>query len=508
MNVGEMIKQSAARFGDDLAVAVVDDDGTETHTFASLDDASNRIANGLLEAGIGYGDPVALLSHNSLPFIETLFATQKIGAPVAPVNVRLDESDVQHIFDEVRPAALVVEDALLPEIESLLSAHEFPVFVVGGHEEFRAFDELRQASAVQPGVSVSGNSVDGYFYTSGSSGRPKGVVHHHTDRLYVNMNMIAEFGLRHDDVNCNPLPLFHSGPLYTGFMPFIQYGVPSIVFREFDAETVLRAVEEWGATVLGGVPAQYNRLSRVAADGDYDLDSLRFWWVSGAPMTEELRSRCRETLCPAHSNVYGATEIGPPVTTLPPEESHRRPGSSGNGHMGQEIRVVDPDGEPDPGAVVDDGEAGEIIVRGESVMDRYLNRPEQTDEVLVDGWYFTGDVARRDDDGYLYVEGRKDDMIISGGENIYPDEIENVLLTHDAIDDVAVLGVEHDEWGQTPKAFVVSENGDLDGDEIVAYCRESDLADYKRPREVSFVEEIPRNPSGGSVLKDELRSRS
>lgn len=505
MEIGLMLEQSAARFGEKLAVAVVDDGDANMHTFESLDTASNRIANGLLKAGIGYGNPVALLSRNSIQFVETLFATQKIGAPVVPVNARFDVNDVTYVLDDVDPVAVVVEEAFVEDsnIESLLRNRDCSVFVVGRHDEFPSYVDLSDGSTIPPGVPVDGDTVDGYFYTSGSSGRPKGVVHRHSDRLFVNMNIISELGLRHSDVNCNPLPLFHSGPLYTGFMPFVQFGVPSIIFREFDAEATLKAIEQWDATVLGGVPAQYNRLSKAAEDGDFGLDSLRFWWVSGAPMTEQLRDRCRETLCSEFSNIYGATEMGPPVSTLPPEECDERPESCGNGHMGQEIRVVEPDGDAD--SVVEPGETGELIVRGESVMDRYLNRPEMTAEVMANGWYYTGDIARRDDEGYLYVEGRKDDMIISGGENLYPTEVEDVLLEHEAVDDVAVIGVDHEEWGQTPKAFVVA-NDDIGPDHVVDHCLTSDLADYKRPREVILVPEIPRNPSGGSVLKDELRA--
>jgi acyl-CoA synthetase (AMP-forming)/AMP-acid ligase II len=177
--------------------------------------------------------------------------------------------------------------------------------------------------------------------------------------------------------------------------------------------------------------------------------------------------------------------------------------------MAQELRVVSPGGDPDPADTVPRGETGELVVRGESVLEEYLGRPELTAASLVDGWYFTGDLVRRDPDGYVYVEGRKDDMIISGGENIYPAEIEDVLDRHDGIADVAVIGVPHEEWGETPKAFVVTtDEAALSAADVAAYVAESPLADYKRPREVAFVDEIPRNPSGGSVLKDELRSLS
>lgn len=509
MDIGQMVGQSAARFGDDLAVACVSRSGTRTHTFASLDAASNRAANGFLDAGIGWGDSAAVLSHNSIEFVEAFFATQKIGVRVTPINVRFDANDVMHVLRDSEPACLLADPdvlAALDGIDAFCEEHGIEIITIGNHKTYRSYDELTDASVDPPGVTVGPDAVDGYFYTSGNSGRPKGVVHTHWDRVFVNMNVIAAFGVHPDDVNCCPLPLFHSGPLYTGFVPFVQFGVPTILTRRFDPELTLDLVNEWEATVLGGVPAQYNRLVDTATTGDWHLDSLRFWWVSGAPLRETLRERCQDQLCETHSIVYGATEIGPPVSVLPPGKSAERPGSCGTGQMGQQVRIVDPDGENDPTARVENGKTGELVVRGESVMERYLNLPEQTDTVLVEGWYFTGDLARRDEDGYLYIEGRTDDMIISGGENVSPSEIESVLGNHPEIADVAILGIEHERWGQTPKAFVVPRDGaGVDATAIEEYCRQSHLADYKRPREVAFVSEIPRNPGGGSVLTDELR---
>lgn len=509
MNVGDLLAQSADRFGDDTAVVHISEAGTETLSFRELDVRSNRIANGFLDAGIGSGDAIALLAHNSVEFFEVFFASQKIGAPIVPISVRLDPADVAYIVKDAAPDCLVADPGLLSQDGGADGdgVTDVPVYAIDGGGEHRAYDDLRRASADPPGIAVDPDTIDSYCYTSGRTGRPKGVVHRHSDRIYSNVNLIAEFGLRHGDVNVNPLPLFHSGPLYTGFVPFVQFGIPTITLREFDPERTLRAIDEWDATVLGGVPAQYNRLVDAAREGEYDLSSLRFWWVSGAPLSEELRQQCYETICDTHSIVYGATEVGPPISTLPPEASQDRPGSCGTGHMGQRVRIVTADGDRDPDATVGAGQRGELIVRGESVMDRYLDRPERTDRAFVDDWYFTGDIAYRDEDGFLYVEGRKDDMIISGGENIYPAEIEDTLLGHPDIEDAAVLGVTHEKWGETPKAFIVRSRPDaLDAADVEEYCRESSLADYKRPREVAFVAEIPRNPSGGSVLEGELRS--
>lgn len=514
-----MLRQAAARFGDDPAVTCLADGDADTHTFAELDAASDRVANGLRRSGAA-GDPVAVLSHNSLAVVETLYAAWKVASPVVPVNARLDAAEVEYVLDDADPAALVADPAVVDATDGLaglLGSRSFPTYLVddgdgdddgdGGSRPgwARPYADLADAPADPPDATVGPDAEDGYFYTSGSSGRPKGVVHRHGDRFPVHANLLAEWGIRHDDVNCNPLPLYHSGPLHTGLTPFVQFGVHTVTFRRFDPRRTLAAVERFGATVLGGVPAQYDRMVGLLEDGaEYDRSSLRFWWVSGAPLTEALARRCHEHLHERHSVVYGATEVGPPVSTLAPEDSAERPLSCGTGHMGQTVRVVDPDA-GDPDAAVATGETGELVVRGASVMDRYLGRPGLTDEAVRDGWYFTGDLARRDDGGYLYVEGRKDDMIVTGGENVYPVEVENALATHPDVEDVAVVGVDDPEWGQSPKAFVVAApDAELSVEAVVAHCRDR-LADYKRPRAVAFVPEIPRDPSGGSVLKGELR---
>lgn len=505
-DVGQMLEQSANRFGDRTATLFVTPDETRTRSFEELDTHANQVGNGLLASHIGKGDAVGLLARNCPEFVSLFFGAQKIGARITPINVRFGETDVNYVVRDADLDCLVVQRDLL-DVVADPPLDEENIFVIGGHDEYTSFEQLKEASETNPGERVGPDAIDGYYYTSGSTGDPKGVLHTHSDRIFTNLNVAAEFGLRRSDVNVTPLPLFHSGPLYTGLVPFIQYGVPTVYFPEFDPELVLETVADRDGTILGGVPAQYDQLTSVDGVEEYDLDSLRFWWVSGAPLTEDLRERCRNTLSDRHSIVYGATEAGPPISILPPEESAGSPGSCGTGLMAHEVRIVDPDGDSDPDATVPPGKTGELVVRGESVMHGYLNRPEETERAFVDDWFFTGDLARQDGDGYIYIQGRKDDMIISGGENVYPAEIEDVLRRHDAIDDVAVVPVSHDKWGQTPKAFVVPENGSsLTPEDVEAFCKQSSLADYKRPREIAVVAEIPRNPSGGSVLKDELES--
>ncbi|RBI59989.1 hypothetical protein DMJ13_20085 [halophilic archaeon] len=508
MNVGDIVRQSATRFGDATALRCLSGDAEVAVTFEELHRRSNRVANGLIDHNIGFEDPVALLSHNSPEFLELFFATQKIGAIFTPINARSSLGDVEYILADADPDYLVVESELLESISGLteeLRDGDVEVIVVGQHEEFGDFDELRTADETMPDRAVDGETIDGYYYTSGHTAKPKGVIHTHEHRLFFCPGLIAEFGIRRSDVNLNPFPLFHSGPLFTALVPMLQFGIPTVLLRQFDPESVLSAIDRYSVTVFGGSPAMLDRVAQYDTLSDHDLSSIRFWWYSGAPMTDQVRERCVEAFGNSFSEIYGATEVGPPISVLPPDESGAYPGSCGTGLPNQQIRLVDPDGDADPTATVGPGETGELICKGSSVMEGYLNKPAETEDALVDGWFFTGDLAERDDDGYLHIEGRKDDMIISGGENIYPAEIENVLLESDKIEDVAVIGVPHERWGQTPKAYIATAAGiELSTADVERLCRESDLADFKRPREVVFVKKIPRNPGGGSVLKSQL----
>jgi fatty-acyl-CoA synthase len=330
MDIGKLIRQSAERFGDNPAVWFIDEEREKTLSFEDIENRSNRIAHGLQSVGIGKGDCVALISHNSPEFLDTFFATQKLGAIITPVNARLTADEIEYILSDADPTIIVVESELLESKEGLsdrLEATESEMFVigdsaaVGDSETYHPFTSLMSADSSDTDVDIDADTVDGYFYTSGHTGKPKGVIHTQGDRIFLNMNLLAELGIRRSDINLHPFPLFHSGPLHTSLVPFIQFGVPTVLMRSFDPERMLECIDEYEATVVGGAPAMLDELIRVGGVDEYDLDSVRFWWFSGAPLTETVRDRCIDLFGEEYSEIYGSTEVGPPISVLQPEEA-------------------------------------------------------------------------------------------------------------------------------------------------------------------------------------------
>lgn len=511
MDVGEILSISAERFENQPAVHLCSPSEHDTISYLELDRQSNRVANGLKKIGLEEGDSLGLLSRNSEGFLEIFFASQKLGIIIVPINPRSTASEVEYIISDAGIDSLVIQEEIIETtagLEEVVNDSVENQFIIGA-EDKGSYAQLRDSSTKKPDDSIRPNAIDGYYYTSGNTGDPKGVVHTHSDRVEVCTINNAELGFTSEDVALMPMPLFHSGPLHAGFLPNIQAGVPTVLTRRFEPEFVFECIERYEATNIGGVPAQFNSLVECEDRTGYDVSSLQYWWFSGAPMSESLRKQCQEVFCEQYSEIYGTTETGPPITLLRPEESQDHPDSCGNGRLNHRVRVVETDLEdgPDPEATVPQGEIGEIIVKGPTIMNQYLGLPDQTNEVLIDGWYFTGDLAYKDKNGYFHIQGRKDSMIISGGENIYPSEIEDVLLEHPDIADIAVIGVSHEKWGSTPKAYVVvKQDRTLTESEVLEYCRESsELANYKSPTEVAFVDGIPRNPGGGSVLTSELK---
>lgn len=506
MDVGRLLACAAERFDDRPAVTVLEQDGEDNQcTYRELEDASRQLANGLLEKEIGFGDPVAILADTSLRFIQLYFAAQKIGAIPAPMNTRASTAEIEELLDLIDPAALIVDGGQLAERNGLRPDGIRNVAIDDRSDSipsgWRSIEELTDHSRDPPGIEVGPDAVDGYFFTSGSSGTPKGVVHTHRDRVIGSLNVSAAFGIRYDDVHLMALPLFHAGPLFTGLLPFLTAGAHTVLQRSFDPRGVLEAISIFEATVVGGVPAQYGKLLDVEDHEKHDCSSVRFCWFSGAPMTDHRRERCQETFSTDLVNVYGSTEAGPPISIGIPGAGR----DIGYGFALHRYRIVDPN-QGDPTAECPTGEPGELIVTGPSVMERYLDRPQLTAQRIVGEWLFTGDLAWRDEDGAIHIEGRKDETIISGGENIAPAEIEEILDRHPNVSDVAVIGMANDEWGEVPKAFVVTTDNPLTEQEVIDFVQESELASFKRPREVAFVDEIPRNPSGGSVRVEELRA--
>ncbi|WP_306058472.1 fatty acid--CoA ligase [Natronococcus wangiae] len=506
--IGDTLEQSVDRHPDRDAIVYPRKD--QRWTYAAFDERVNRLANALLEAGIEKGDRVATVLQNGSEMALTVYACAKIGAVFTPLNFRLPAGEIEYIVDDAGAKLLLFESATREAVEgarpSLETVDEYAYVDDDAPAYARGFYELLESgSAERPDVSVDEDDVYAFIYTSGTTGRPKGVVHEHRSMVEHNLLCIAEMNLTRDDVGLSVMPLYHCAELHCNLFPRIHRGAATVIHHEFEPEAALEAIENHGVTVLFAAPTAWNALSLTAAETDVDVSSLRLGLYGAAPMPEQVLDNCVEHLCETYVQAYGMTEIGPAGVFQPPGDQRSKQGCAGLPALNHELRVVEPDADPD--REVDDGEVGEILIAGPCTMREYWNRPDATERSLreADGttWYYTGDLGYLDDDGYLYVVDRKDDMIVSGGENIYPAEVEDVLFAHDGVEEAAVVGEPDDEWGELVVAYVVADG--VSADELDSFVVESDrLADFKRPRTYCFVDELPKNPSG-KIQKFKLR---
>jgi acyl-CoA synthetase (AMP-forming)/AMP-acid ligase II len=478
-------------------------------TYAEFDRKANRLANALADLGVEKGDRVSTMLFNGSEIALTVYACAKLGAVFNPLNYRLPAGEVEFIVNDAESKVLVYEadtreavDGARAELgtvgEYVYVDDDVPV------DDHDFYELLEEASPERPDAAVDETDAYAFIYTSGTTGRPKGVVHEHRDMMEHNLLCISEMNLTHDDVGLSALPLYHCAELHANLFPRVQRGATNVIHHEFEPMDVLDAIEEHGVTVFFAAPTAWNGVARTAAETDHDVSSLRLGMYGAAPMPEEVLNASMEHLCEDYLQAYGMTEIGPCGTFQRPEDQIPKQGSAGLPALNHQVRIVEPDA--DPGATVEQGAIGEILFSGPCTMREYWNRPEATRESLREHggreWYYTGDLGYRDDDGFLYVVDRKDDMIVSGGENVYPAEVEDVLFGHEDVVEAAVVGEPDEEWGQRVVAYVV---GDTTAEALDAYCLESDdLADFKRPRAYYFVEELPKNPSG-KVQKFRLR---
>jgi acyl-CoA synthetase (AMP-forming)/AMP-acid ligase II len=514
--LGDTLEQTVDRYPDREAVVYPRRD--QSWTYTGFDREVNRLANALADLGVTKGDRVSTMLHNGSEIALAVYACAKLGAVFNPLNYRLPAGEVEYIVNDAESSVVVFEtdtrEAVEMAMDDLESVSEY-LFVPDPGDEgeesaapdyaHEFYSVLRGGDEAAPDAEVDEDDVYAFIYTSGTTGRPKGVVHEHQDMVKHSLLCIAEMNVTADDVGLSILPLYHCAELHANLFPRVHRGATNVIHHEFEPDAALAEVEEHDVTLLFAAPTAWNALARTAAGTDHDVSSLRLGLYGAAPMPERVLNLCMEHLCGEYVQAYGMTEIGPCGTFQSPEDQLRKQGSAGLPALNHELRVVEPDAEP--GETVDRGEVGEILIAGPCTMREYWNRPDATAESLreADGrtWYYTGDLGRRDEFGFLYVVDRKDDMIISGGENVYPSEVEDVLFGHDGVVEAAVVGEPDEHWGERVVAYVV---GDADAESLDAYVLESDrLADFKRPRAYYFVEELPKNPSG-KVQKFRLRN--
>lgn len=491
-------------------------------TYEEFDDRVDRFANALADRGVEKGDRVSLLLHNSAEFAIALFGLLRVGAAFNPVNYRLAPSEVGYILNDSESTVLIFEEATRETVErgrDEFGTVEEYVYVdddVGDGPEYAdGFHEmLESADASPPDVSIDPTDQYAIMYTSGTTGRPKGVVHSHRDATYHNMLYAGQMGLNFTDVGVSVMPLYHNAELNCGLLTRINLGGKSVILHEFDARRVLETVDEERATHLFVASRIWRQLLEESREmDDFDGSSLELGVYGAAPMPPSLLEECIETFTEDYATAYGMTEMGPCATFILPFEVREHLESVGRAAPNHEVRIVEPTEDEDPNDpvgpedTVETGQTGEIILQGPPMMEKYWNQPEKTADAIRDGWFFTGDAGYLNEDGYLFLVDRIDDMIISGGENIYPTEVENVLYQHDGVAEVAVIGEEDDQWGERVVAYVVPD-GDVTANELDAFCRDSnDLAEFKRPRQYELRDELPRNPSG-KIQKYKLREEN
>ncbi len=479
--------------------------------YAELDARSNRIANALAGLGIGKGDRVALLLMNGLEFIEAFFGVAKLGAIVVPVNWRLVPDELAFILKDSGSRVLVYGGEFADHVADLQGRgaggtqieHWVHVGDAGSRADFALdYDEIQgAASDTQPEIVAAEDDLLYIMYTSGTTGLPKGAVHTHASALWALLTIGATADTRYKDRYLLSLPLFHVGAL-TPLTGNVYRGMTSVVMRAFDPVESWKLIRDERITTALAVPSMLNfmLMAYEKLKEGYEIPPDLRWIMSGAAPVPVTLIEAYARLGIEIHQVYGLTETCGPACLTSPDEALAKVGSTGKAFFHTEVRVVNERGED-----VEPGQPGEVLVRGPHIMKEYWNRPDATAETIRGGWLYTGDLATMDKDGCVFIHDRTKDMIISGGENVYPAEIENVILEHPKVAEVAVIGQPSEKWGESPLAVVVRSEPDLAASEVLEFTR-GKLARFKLPKAVEFVDEIPRNPSG-KVLKRLLRER-
>lgn len=509
MYIGDYLGRRAIYSPDKLAIIDYGKNPEWRLTYRQINERANKLANYFASIGISKGDRVAIFARDGVEHLDCFFACAKLGAIHTALNWRLHWREAVGIIENTTPKAMIYSDdfkATITEIENALRPSSFVIrhyFHIEGDgiPGSKHFETTLQSGAPTPVTceSLEAEDIAALIFTGGTTGLPKAAQVSHRMIAWNTLNTVIH-DVTHNDTYLNVFPMFHTGGLFVYTLPQVIFGGTTILIRQFDPALVLSLIEKEKVTIFGGVPAMYQMMTQAENWERANLSSLRFCTSGGAPLPVPLVEKYTKEKGIRFKQGFGMTEFGPGIFALAPEDAIRKAGSIGRPNFFVDARVVDDNNQP-----LGPNEIGELVLKGPSYCSGYFNNPEASKEAVdAEGWFHTGDLAKYDDEWYFYIVDRKKDMFLSGGENVYPVEIEKALYQHPAVHMCAVIGVPDAKWGEVGKAIVVLKPGThATEQELLDHCR-AHLAGYKVPKSVVFVDALPIS-SAGKILKRELK---
>jgi long-chain acyl-CoA synthetase len=482
-------------------------------TFSEFNTRINKLINALRKMGVKKGDVLGILSWSCLEFVEVYGLTMKGGFIASPFNPRLGASELEYIINYseantifVGPELLEMANSLKPRLKKIKNFISFETSAPG----MTAFDELlKSSSAEEPDIQLDEDDPICIIYTSGTTGTPRGALYDQRRFIEDTKTLVIDMGLQPRDRRVQITPLFHIAG-NTHFRSSLYTAGCNIIMKFFDAAKTLQIIQDERATHMDFVPTHLVAMLNLPEAEKYDLSSMKFLWYGASPMPLEILKKGMKVFGPIFGQGYGQSESGPAISHMSkddhnvldkPQKEQNKLRSAGRPDIGVQARIVD-----DKNKDVEPGEVGEITVRSKQTMVEYWHKPEDTKANVVGGWLHTGDMGYYDEEGYIYIVDRKKDMIISGGENVYPREVEEVLYQHPAVLEAAVIGIPDPYWIEKVHAVVVTKKGKTTTpEELIAFCKKQ-IAGYKAPKSIEIVESLPKNPAG-KILKRELRDK-
>ncbi len=471
-------------------IAVKEYESGRTLTYGELNRLANRLAHHLThELELVKGERIAVLAENCLEYIILFAAVQKTGLILVPLNYRLASAEIDYLLQNAEPKMVVGEQKYQATLAATKAFHQ--VSIQWSIEELRVFCDKEQWKKEDHGFPIIPVSADDpvfILYTSGTTGFPKGALYTHQMLFWNSINTSMSLLINTESRTINCMPPFHTGGWNVLTTPFLHHGGYTCLMKKFDPAAVLQLLQAESATIFMGVPTMLKMIADEAAFDQADFSSLYYIIVGGEPMPVPLIEQWDEKGVAIRQG-FGMTEVGPNLTSLHQDDAIRKKGSIGRPNFYVQIRIVD-----EKGADVPTGQSGELLLKGPMVTPGYWRNEAATQKALQDGWFHSGDMLVQDEEGYLFVVDRIKNMFISGGENVYPAQIERILVQHECISEAAVIGVRDEKWGEVGQAFVVKK-AEVTAEEVIGFCKEQ-LAKFKVPKYVVFVEELPKNDTG------------